>query len=347
MRVYDSNVFIMGNALQSFEEEYALLLNVPFCVGIGNGLDALTLALRVCNLRKDDEVIVPANTYIATWLAISRNNAAIVPVEPDDSLNIDPSKIENAITPRTRVILPVHLYGQPCDMDAITKIAEKHNLLIVEDNAQGHGAKWNNKHTGSFGVVNAHSFYPSKNLGALGDGGAITTTHLPYAEKIRKLRNYGFREKNIAELPGINSRLDEIQAAVLSIKLQHLEEWTNERRRLAALYNNRLAGVGDILLPLVKPLAHHVYHLYVIMTSQRDKLRQFLSANGVETMIHYPIPPHLQQAYRDLNFKKGDFSLTEHLADTLLSLPLWPGLRDDEVGYISGLIQAFFKKHYL
>lgn len=334
----------MGSELSSFEAEYARFLDVPYCVGVGNGLDALTLALQACGVSKGDEVIVPANTFIATWLAVTRNGGTVVPVEPDETLNIDITKIGNVITDRTKVILPVHLYGQSCNMDTIMVLASKHNLLVVEDNAQAHGAKWKGQNTGSFGIANAHSFYPVKNLGALGDGGAITTGDADYAERLKQLRNYGFREKNVALFQGVNSRLDEMQAAVLRIKLQHLEKWTNERRSLAALYNERLTGVGDIILPVIKTQAYHVYHLYVIRTASREALKKFLAERGVETMIHYPVPPHLQEAYSDLKFRKGSFPFTEELSDTILSLPLWPGMNRDDVDYVTDLIRKFFKR---
>lgn len=344
MKVYDRSSFIMGSELSSFEAEYARFLDVGYCIGVGNGLDALTLALRACGVSKGDEVIVPAHTFIATWLAVSSVGGTVVPVEPDETLNIDNTKLESAVTNRTKVILPVHLYGQPCDMEAIMSLASKHNLLVVEDNAQAHGSKWNQQSTGSLGIANAHSFYPVKNLGALGDGGAITTSDADYAERLKKLRNYGFREKNVAAFRGVNSRLDEMQAAVLRIKLQHLEKWTHERRKVAALYSERLADVGDLILPVTRTPAYHVYHLYVIRTMSRAPLQKFLTDHGVETMIHYPVPPHLQEAYSDLKFRKGSFPFTEALGDTLLSLPLWPGMNEDAVDYITDLIRKFFKR---
>lgn len=344
IRVYQRNQFVLGEELQSFESEYAAFNKTKFCVGVGNGLDALSLALLSCNLSAQDEVIVPAHTYIATWLAISRCGARIVPVEPDErTLNIDVLKIENAITKKTKAILPVHLYGQACDMTAIKAIAEKHNLLIIEDNAQAHGASWNNEKTGSIGVINATSFYPTKNLGCLGDGGAVTTSDPEKAAFVKRYRNYGFEIKNFATELGVNSRLDEIQAAVLRIKLKHLQRWNKERQKLAALYYERLNNVNDILLPYEDPHAEHVYHLFAIRSTNRDKLKIFLSENGIDTMVHYPIPPHLQKAYHSLNFKKGDFPVTERSAETLLSLPLWPGLAVEQVDFICDAIKKFFK----
>lgn len=343
MDVYQRSHFVLGEELQNFEHEYATFSGVTFCAGVGNGFDALSLALLSCNLSQEDEVIVPANTYIATWLAVSRCRARIIPVEPDEkTLNIDVSKLENAITKKTKVILPVHLYGQACDMTAIATIATKHNLFIIEDNAQAHGASWNGLRTGSIGIINATSFYPTKNLGCLGDGGAITTSDPHKAAFIKRYRNYGFETKNMATELGANSRLDEIQAAVLRIKLIHLQQWNRERQRLAALYNERLKNVGDIVLPHVAPLAEHVYHLFTIRTLHRDKLKIFLSENGIDTMVHYPIPPHLQKAYHSLNFKKGDFPISERSADTILSLPLWPGLTNEQVDLICDTIKKFF-----
>lgn len=343
MDVYQRSHFVLGEELQRFEEEYATFSGTTFCAGVGNGLDALSLALLSCNLSPDDEVIVPANTYIATWLAVSRCGARIIPVEPDDkTLNIDISKIENAITKKTKVIIPVHLYGQACDMTSIKTIAVKHNLLIVEDNAQAHGASWAGKRTGLIGDINATSFYPTKNLGCLGDGGAVTTSDPEKVAFVKRYRNYGFETKNIATELGANSRLDEIQAAVLRIKLRHLDQWNQERQTLAALYNERLKNVGDIILPYVALNAEHVYHLFVVRTAHRDRLKVFLSENGIDTMVHYPIPPHLQKAYHLLNFKKGDFPITERSAETILSLPLWPGLTNEQIDLICDTIKNFF-----
>lgn len=344
MQVYDSNRYIMADALSRFEQEFAAFTGARFCIGMGNGLDSLTAALRACGVSPGDEVIVPAHTYIATWLAVSHCGARVVPVEPDErTMNIDVSRIEPVVTPRTRVILPVHLYGQACDMTSIEAIAKKNNLAIIEDNAQAQGAKWMDRPTGSMGSVNATSFYPTKNLGGLGDGGAVTTADESKAAFIRRYRNYGFQQKNIAVEQGANTRLDEMQAAVLSIKLSHLHQWNEERRTLAALYDDALKNVGDLVLPFSSPEAFHVYHLYVIRTSHRDQLKSYLAAEGIETMVHYPVPPHLQKAYEGLKFSKGDFPLTERIAETALSLPLWPGLTSGEVGHICDAIGRFFK----
>jgi len=341
---FEKNWYILGDDLKKFEAEYARFSNVDYCFGVGNGYDALSIALRACDVGSGDEVIVPAHTYVATWLAISNCEASIVPVEPEaDTMLIDPKKIENVITSKTKVILPVHLYGYPCNMTLLDEIARRHSLKIVEDNAQAHGAAWNNKPTGSFGIASATSFYPTKNLAALGDGGAVTTNDKLIADFIRRYRNYGFERKNYCEIQGINSRLDELQARVLSIKLARLNEWNQQRRDLAGLYTERLKGISDVDIPVVPKEAFAVYHLFVIRTSQRDKLKKYLEVSGIETMIHYPVPPHLQKAYATLDLKK-DLPLTERIATTVLSLPLWPGLKTSQVDYICDRIKTFFSR---
>lgn len=343
-QVYDRSAFVLGEEVSAFEKEYATYHEVPFCIGVGNGLDALTMSLLACDVGPGDEVIVPAHTYLATWLAVSRTGATIVPVEPDENtFNIDGSKIEAAVTPRTKVILPVHLYGQACNMTSIVELAERHRLFIVEDNAQAQGSRWLKTSTGSWGTINATSFYPTKNLGALGDGGAVTTFSEQLASFVQRYRNYGLKEKNIALYLGMNSRLDEIQAAILRIKLKYLETWNEQRRELASLYLEQLKDVGDIVLPLSDKEAHHVYHLFVIRTKQRDKLSAHLTERGVGTMIHYPVPPHLQKPYESMNFRKGDFPITEKIAETCLSLPLWPGMTTQQVERISEAVRAFFR----
>jgi dTDP-4-amino-4,6-dideoxygalactose transaminase len=340
---FEKNRFILGEALRKFEEEYAQFSQVTYCLGVGNGFDALTIALKACNVGPGDEVIVPAHTYIATWLAISTSGATIVPVEPDDlTFNIDVREAEKFITPRTKVILPVHLYGQPCEMTTLEELSKRHGLLLIEDNAQAHGATWKGKMTGSFGMANATSFYPTKNLGALGDGGAVTTNNETVAGFVRRYRNYGFESKNFCEELGVNSRLDEIQAAVLSIKLKHLEEWNEKRRTIAAIYLERLKGAGDLQLPVTLPEARHVYHLFIVRTLWRDRLHSYLKSFQVDTMVHYPVPPHLQKAYASLGYKKGDFPITEAIASTCLSLPMWPGMTDEQVHYVCDLIKKFY-----
>lgn len=341
--VYDKNWFILGDALKAFEDAYAAFSGTSRCVGVGNGYDALVVALKTCGIGKGDEIIVPANTYVATWHAAAQTGAILRPVEPDPvTFNIDPLQIERHITSRTKAILPVHLYGQACDMTAIMSLARKYDLMVVEDNAQAHGATWAGQRTGSFGHANATSFYPTKNLGALGDGGAVTTSDETKAQLARQFRNYGFASKHVCAEKGINSRLDEMQAAVLSVKLKYLLQWNAERSALAGLYLESLKNVGDIILPHSPAEAQHVYHLFVIRTAHRDKLKATLAKEGIETMIHYPIPPHLQQAYAECGFKKGDFPLTERIADTVLSLPLWPGMTAEQVKRICEAISGFF-----
>ena len=342
--VYDANWFVMGKKLEAFEKEYAAFNDTKFSIGVSNGLDALHLALKALNVTKGDEVIVPSNTYIATALAASYVGATPVFVEPDpNTYNINPANIEAAITSKTKVIMPVHLYGQVCDMDAIMAIAKKHTLFVVEDNAQAHGATFNGKITGSFGNANGTSFYPGKNLGALGDAGAVTTNDETIAKKIAMLRNYGSEKKYHNEEIGFNMRLDEVQAGFLSVKLKHLNEWTKQRKEIAKQYNEALKNVGDLVLPAVHANATHVYHLYVIKTKNRDGLQKHLSENGIGTLIHYPIPPHLQKAYQYLGFKKGSFPIAEELADNCLSLPIWPGMTLDQVNTVAENIKKAFK----
>jgi dTDP-4-amino-4,6-dideoxygalactose transaminase len=341
--VFDSKWYILGKAVQQFEQEYAAFNQVPYCIGVSNGLDALHLCLKVLEVGPGDEVIVPSNTYIATVLAISYVGAVPVFVEPDEaSLNIDPQLIEAAITPRTKAVMPVHLYGQCCQMEAIMQIAEKHQLYVIEDNAQAQGAAFNGRLTGSFGIANGTSFYPGKNLGALGDAGAVTTADEAIATKIKALRNYGSQKKYYNETIGHNMRLDELQAAFLSVKLNHLPGWTSERQQIAAWYDAALKGIGDIVTPAIAPGATHVYHQYVIRTAQRDALQQHLQQNEIGTLIHYPIPPHLQEAYRHLGYRQGDFPIAEKMAATCLSLPIFPGLQQQQVQHIASIIQSFF-----
>ncbi len=344
-RVYDSNWYILGNEVSTFEKAYSVYNNVNFTVGVSNGLDALHLTLLASNIQASDEVIVPSNTYIATILAISFVGAIPVFVEPNvETYNIDVSKIEKAITTKTKAILPVHLYGQACEMQKIMTIAQKHNLVVIEDNAQAHGATFGDKLTGSWGDVNATSFYPTKNLGALGDGGAVTTNNEELANKIKVLRNYGSQTKNKNEVIGHNMRLDEIQAAFLKIKLNYIKKWTAERQQIASWYNDCLENIKDIILPKSHPEATHVYHLYVIRTQKRDELQKYLAENGIETLIHYPIPPHLQNAYSHLGYKTGSFPIAEQLANTSLSLPIWVGMQKAAVIYVSKTIKEFFLK---
>lgn len=343
--VYDSYWYIMGEKLKSFEREYAQFNQVSDAIGVSNGLDALFLSLKALGIGKGDEVIVPSNTFIATLLAISSVGATPVLVEPDlKSYTLCPSNVEKALTGHTKAIMPVHLYGQACEMDRIMDIAKANKLVVVEDNAQAHGASFKGKLTGSWGDLNATSFYPGKNLGAIGDGGAVTTNHAGLADEIRMLRNYGSKIKYTNEVQGHNMRLDELQAALLSIKLRYLNDWTQQRNQLASWYNQALADLEEITIPYLHPRASHSYHLYVIRTKRRDELKNKLLENGVETLIHYPIPPHLQKAYAYLGYKSGDFPIAEELASTSLSLPIWSGMTQHEVAYIAEQIHSFFKK---
>ena len=342
-RVYDSNWFVLGNEVKLFEQAYAKFNGVNHTIGVSNGLDALLLSLKACNIKEGDEVIVPSNTFIATALAVSYCGAKPVFVEPDiKTYNIDPNAIEASITAKTRAIMPVHLYGQACEMDKISELAARYDLKIIEDNAQAQGAKFNRRFTGSWGHSNATSFYPGKNLGALGDAGAVTTNDEEIADKIRVLRNYGSRVKYQNEVIGHNMRLDEIQAAFLSVKLKYLNAWNESRQQIALWYGETLKGIGDIVLPYTHPDATHVFHLFVIRTQKRNLLQKYLEDIGIGSLIHYPIPPHLQTAYNSLNCKKGDFPIAEEIAETCLSLPLWPGMEKGTVEYIADKCKSFF-----
>lgn len=331
--VLDSGWYILGEEVEAFESEWAAYCDTKFAVGVGNGLDALHLALLSMGVGTGDEVIVPSNTYIATWLAVSQCGAIPVPVEPDErTYNIDPSKIEAAISPRTKVILPVHLYGQPADLDPILEIARKHNLLVLEDAAQAHGARYKGRRIGVHGDAVAWSFYPGKNLGAFGDGGAITTNDPEIADRIRVLRNYGSRIKYENEVQGFNSRLDPIQAAILRVKLKCLDEWNARRKLIAASYISHLPPT--ITLPYVPDWADPAWHLFVVRTQKREQLQNHLTKSGVGTMVHYPIPPHLQAAYSTLGYKCGDFPLAESIAGESLSLPIGPHVIEDQLNQV-------------
>ena len=341
--VYDKQWYVLGEQVKAFETEYSVFNHSAHTIGVANGLDALHLALLALDVQPGDEVIVPSNTYIATWLAVSYVGGVPVPVEPDPhTYNLDPARLEAAITPRTKGIMPVHLYGQACAMGPIMTIAEKHGLWVVEDNAQAQGAAWEGGLTGSFGAANGTSFYPGKNLGALGDAGAVTTNDDALDAKIRTLRNYGSQKKYYNEIIGQNSRLDELQAAVLRIKLEHLPAWTAQRQQVAAWYDQHLAGLGDLVLPTVAAGATHVYHLYVVRTARREALQQHLTEQGVGTLIHYPVPPHRQQAYAHLAIPAGAFPIAEKIADTALSLPMWPGMTEEHVAGVAEAVRVFF-----
>lgn len=339
-RVYDSNWYILGPEVAQFEQEYSQYSGVKHTVGVGNGLEALTLALRALGIGPGDEVLVPSNTYIATWLAVTHTGATPVPVEPDPATsNLDPARLAAALTERTRAILPVHLYGQPCRMPEIMAFAAQHGLAVVEDNAQAQGATFEGQLTGSFGAVNATSFYPTKNLGALGDAGALTTNDATLAEQLRCLRNYGSTQKNHHELLGYNSRLDELQAAVLRVKLGKLAAWATQRQQLAVWYTEYLAGIQGLRLPTVVAGTVPAWHLYVVHTAQRDALQRHLAAAGIGTLVHYPVPPHRQPAYAQLRLPAGSLPIAEELAATCLSLPLWPGMTQEQVWTVSQAIQ--------
>lgn len=339
---FDSEWYVLGDKVRGFENEYAKFNNVNHCVGLSNGLDALHIALLTLEIGEGDEVIVPSNTYIATALAVSYVGATPVFVEPNlGTYNIDPSNIEAAITSKTKAIMPVHLCGQACEMETIITIAKKYNLKIIEDNAQAQGASFNGKLTGSWGDINGTSFYPGKNLGALGDAGAVTTNNQDLAEKARIIRNYGSEKKYFNSIIGHNMRLDECQAAFLSIKLKYLNEWTLKRQEIANWYYDALRDIQSITLPMVATGATHVYHTFVIRSENRDRLQEYLTSNGIGTLIHYPIPPHLQKAYEFLGYQKGDFPIAEKIADTCLSLPMWPGMTQEMIIEIGTLLKDF------
>lgn len=342
--VYDSNWYIMGQYLQQFEADYAQFNGTRHAIGVSNGLDALLLGLKALNIGEGDEVIVPAHTYIASALAVSHVGATPVFAEPDPkTYTLDPAAVERAITPRTKAIMPVHLYGQACEMDRIMDTARRHDLYVVEDNAQAHGSHFKGQPTGSFGDAAGISFYPGKNLGALGDGGMVVTNNDDIAERISMLRNYGSRKKYFNETVGHNMRLDELQAAFLQVKLRHLPNWTAERQQIAKWYEEYLQEIPGIILPHTKKGAGHVYHLYVIRTEKRDELQTYLRNRGIGTLIHYPIPPHLQPAYKHLELKKGSFPIAEELAETCLSLPLWIGMEQQQIKTVAAAVQNFFK----
>ncbi len=339
----DSKFYVLGKLTEQFEMDYAKYNQVKYAIGISNGLDALHLALKVLEIGPGHEVIVPSNTYIATALAVEMAGAKVVFAEPNDkTYNIDPSQIEKVLTKNTKAIMPVHLYGQACEMDKIMEMAKSNSLFVVEDNAQAHSATFQNQITGSFGDVNATSFYPTKNIGAFGEAGAITTNSLELATASKVWRNYGSEKRYYNMVKGYNNRIDELQAGLLSIKLKYIAEWTVNRQELAKRYRANLSNIEGLILPEIANGASHVYHLFVVRTDRRDELQHYLDSNGVKTVIHYPIPPHLQQAYKSSGYGKGDFPIAEKLSDTSLSLPLYPGLKDEQVDYVSDLLLKFF-----
>lgn len=341
LRVLNSGWYLLGTELEAFEAEYAAFTGAKFCVGVGNGLDALRLTLVAMGIGSGDEVIVPSNTYIATWLAVSQVGAVPVPVEPDErSHNIDPMRIEQAVSSRTKAILPVHLYGQPADMEPIIATARRHSLKVVCDAAQAHGARYKGQRLGELGDAQGWSFYPGKNLGAFGDGGAVTTSDPDVADAIRVLRNYGSRVKYVNEVQGVNSRLDELQAAVLRVKLRHLDEWNARRHSIASAYSTALADSG-LVLPEVTSEIESAWHLYVVRHPRRDELQHYLGERAIQTLIHYPIPPHRQQAYVSLGIKAQALPIAGRLADEVLSLPMGPHLtREHQYHVVDAILDA-------
>jgi len=334
-RVMLSGWYILGEEVDSFEAEFATYTGAKYCVTVGNGLEALHLILRAYGIGPGDEVIVPANTYIATWLAVSYAGGVLVPVEPDPSTyNIDPNRIESAITPRTKAIIAVHLYGQAVDMDSINQVAKKYNLRVVEDSAQAHGSLYKNRKAGTLGDASGWSFYPGKNLGALGDAGAVTTDDPDLADRVRVLRNYGSRVKYENEVQGFNSRLDPLQAAFLKVKLKYLDDWNARREMAAGRYRSALQSARDLVLQTVPEYCRPCWHQFVIRHPQRDWLMNELKQHSIGTLIHYPIPPHLSKAYQNMSFKKGDFPITEMLAQTVLSIPIGPHFKDEEQSFV-------------
>lgn len=340
-RVLESGHYIMGPELEAFETDFSVFTETNHCIGVANGLDALTIALRAMGVSQGDEVIVPSNTYIATWLAVSQCGATPVPVEPlANTYNLDPSRVELAISARTKVILPVHLYGQPADLNPILDIASRHGLRVLEDAAQAHGARYHGQRIGGHGDAVAWSFYPGKNLGAIGDGAAVTTNNAELAERIKILRNYGSRVKYINEIKGFNSRLDPLQAAVLRVKLRYLDAWNDRRAKMASHYKAMLASTG-LVLPTTISGAESAWHLFVVRSPNRDALQQSLQQQGIGTLIHYPVPPHLQKAYSGFSLPEGGLPLAEKLASETLSLPIGPHISIDSIALVSAAIKAF------
>lgn len=346
-QVMDSCRFVLGEKVKSFEKEFASFCGTDFAVGVANGTDALRLALLACGIGKGDEVITVPNTFIATTDAISQTGAKTVLVDIDPQMyNIDVSQIEEEINERTQAILPVHLFGQPADMDPIVEIAKKYNLKVVEDACQAHGAEYKGKKAGAIGDAGCFSFYPSKNLGAFGDGGIVVTNDEEIAQRVRMFRDHGQIKKYQHLVEGTNSRLDEIQAAILGVKLRRLEEWNRLRRKNASVYDGLLQDVDEVVRPLEAECAKHVYHLYVIRTDRRDELQEWLTSKGIGTGLHYPVPLHLQEAYEYLGYRKGDFPVAEEYAKQILSLPMFPELTGDEIARVASEIKTFLARRH-
>ncbi|MDE6912860.1 MAG: DegT/DnrJ/EryC1/StrS family aminotransferase [Lachnospiraceae bacterium] len=340
LRVLRSGWYVLGTEVEKFEEEFAAYTGRKYCVGLNSGLDALIMSVRALGIGEGDEVIVQANTYIATVLGITENKAVPVFIEPDEYFNMDAQKIEQAITPKTKAVMVTHLYGQASNMNLIAEIAGKHQLALIEDCAQSHGACFDGRMTGSFGISGCFSFYPTKNLGAFGDAGAVVTDNKEFADKLRMMRNYGSRVRYYNEIEGLNSRLDEIQAAFLRVKLKYIDELNDERRRLAAAYDIGIRN-DKIILPKVRDGANSIYHQYVICCREREELQKFLQEKDIQTQIHYPIPPHLAECYRHLGHKKGEFPLTERYAQEVLSIPIYTGMTDTEQQYVIAQLNEF------
>ncbi len=344
-RVMESGWVLLGKELEAFESEYAANVGAQQCVGVANGLEAMQMVLMAIGVGPGDEVIVPSHGYIATWLAVTHAGGRPVPCEPDPkTYNLDPARLEALITPRTKAVLPIHLYGQTADMVSINAVAKKHGLFVLEDAAQSHGARCHGREAGALGDAAGISFYPSKNLGALADAGAITTNDSTLADKLRHLRNYGSKVRYQHEHLGLNSRLGELQAAFLRTKLPHLTDWNGRRARLAARYLEQLQGVGDLVLPFVPAWAQPVWHLFVVRTGRRDALQAHLAERGIGTQIHYPTPPHLSPAYRAAGWKRGDFPLAERFAGDVLSLPIGPHVSAEQIDYVCAGVKALFEK---
>ena len=341
IEVLDSGWYILGNEVKEFEKEFAEYTDSKYCVGLASGMDALTIAFRMIGIKENDEVIVCSNSYIACVMGITMNNGTPIFVEPDEYDNLDANKIEERITKNTKAILAVHLYGQSCDMDKIMELANKYNLKVVEDCAQAHGTKWKDKKVGSIGDIGCWSFYPTKNLGCFGDGGAITTNNEDYYNEARVIRNYGSKKIHYEnDIIGMNSRLDELQAGLLRVKLSHLDELNDDRNRIAERYLKEIKN--DLIKPLMtRPGSNNVYHQFVIHSEKRDELIEYLNSYEIGTIIHYPIPPHLQKAYEYLGYKKGDFPIAEKYADEVLSLPMYNGMTDEELDYVIDKLNRF------
>lgn len=338
-RVLTKGWYILGEEVEAFEHEFATYIGVKHCIGVGNGLDALILSLKACDIGPGDEVIVPSNTYIATALAVSHVGAHVVFAEPDPRThNLDPDGIEAVITDKTKAIIPVHLYGLPANMDPINSIAGRHGLKVIEDAAQAHGATYKTRKAGALGDMAGFSFYPGKNLGAFGDAGAVTTNDAAIADRIRTLRNYGSKIKYYNAYKGMNSRLDELQAAILRVKLRYLDEWNARRSILAGQYSESLGQASGILVPLEPKGLKSCWHLYVIASPERNRLQEFLTMTGIDTMIHYPVPPYRQQAYADLRLRSGMLPIADRLAEQVLSLPMGPHMPLEHASLVASKI---------